>query len=130
MTNILLLAQLPETTFQIVTNGDFRDVVAFVEDATVNPPTAIDITGIVFSATVRRADALDDEILFQASTADGSITLDGPAGLMKFAIPKEQLKNLAAGDAQGDVLATADGMTINLCKDKGPLRFTIRRGLT
>lgn len=130
MTNILQLPQLEQMSFAIVTNADFRDAFVFLEDATVDPPIAIDITGIAFRSTVRSADAPDDEILFHASTSDGTFELDGEHGLLAFAVPRSALRNLEAGTAYGDLIAEADGKTINLCKDAGPLEFVIRRGLT
>jgi hypothetical protein len=129
MTAILQLPQIDATTFTVVTNADFRDAFLFVADDTVDPPIAIDLTGIAFRAQARRAGALEDEILFEARTDDGTFAADAAQGVLAFAVPRASLANLEAGDAFGDLLAIADGMTINLSKDNGPIRFTIRRGL-
>lgn len=130
MTNILSLPQLPQMDpFVIATDSDFRDGVQMLLDDSVDPPIAVDIAGIAFRATIRAADALEDEVLIFAATADGTLTIDAPNGLVRFALPADALRNLEPQTAYGDLVAVADGVTINLSKDHGPLEFTIRRGL-
>lgn len=129
MTNILALPQLPQMTFEIVTNADFRDGLQFLQDAAADPAAPLNIGGIAFRASIRSADDSASELV-SASTAQGTIKLDPEQGVMAFAVPASALQNLEAGEAIGDIVAEADGCVINLCKDSGPLKFTIRRGLT
>lgn len=129
MTNILALPQLPQMSFTIVTNADFRDGLQFLQDATVVPAVPLDLTGIAFRASIRVA---NDEIseLISASTEQGTISVDPAQGIMAFALPASAFDSLNEGDAIGDIVAEAPGYVINLCKDNGPLTFTIRRGLS
>lgn len=130
MTNILALPQLPQQDpFVIVTNADFRDGLQFLQDASANPAVPLNIGGIAFRASIRSADDSASELI-SASTAQGTIKLDPEQGVMAFAVPALVLQNLEAGEAIGDIVAEAPGYVINLCKDNGPLKFTIRRGLS
>ncbi|MBG0809845.1 hypothetical protein IY145_10685 [Methylosinus sp. H3A] len=128
MTNILSIPQLPAWEFTIATGSDFRDAIQFLADTTVDPAIPLAITGVEFAATIRRAD--DTEfVLVEASTQTQTMTVDGPAGTLSFAIPATTCSNLEEGDAICDIVAIADGARVNLCKDNGPLKFTIRAGL-
>ncbi|MDE2577967.1 MAG: hypothetical protein KGL46_04100 [Hyphomicrobiales bacterium] len=124
--SIAALPQLPQLTFQIVKNGDFRDALQFVQDATANPAAPIDLTGIAFACTLR--DGAGEPAI--AMTSADLLVVDGPNGVLAFAVPLARLKDIPAGSLSGDIVATANGMTINLCKDNGPLTFIVRDGLT
>jgi hypothetical protein len=128
MTNILSLPQIDNAPFRIVTNADFRDGVQFLQDVTVDPAVPLDISGISFRVAIRDPAQLD-EVLLTASTADGTIVVDGENGVISFAIPAAQLQHLEAMDAVGDIVAEADGVVICLTKENGPVPFLIRRGL-
>lgn len=126
-TNILSLPQLPAWEFVITTGADFRDSIQFI-DGSGGSDVPLAITDIAFEATIRSAaDSLD--VLFEASTAAQTMTIDGPAGILSFAVPAETCSQLEEGAAIGDIVAVADGARINLSKDNGPLKFTVRVGL-
>ena len=130
MTNILSLPPLPGSwdPFVVATGSDFRSSIQFIADDTADPAIPLAITGIAFAATIRSASDTED-VLFEASTQAGTMTIDGAAGVLSFAVLASVTSSLEAGDALCDIVAIADDMRINLCADNGPLKFTIRVGL-
>jgi hypothetical protein len=128
MTNILSIPQLPAWEFVIATGSDFRDAIQFLADASVDPAVPLAITGVDFEAKIRSA-VDNEDILLEASTGASTMTVDGPAGTLSFAIPAASCSKLEVGEAVCDIIASADGARVNLCKDNGPLKITIRAGL-
>ncbi len=136
-TNILLLPQL-EGAFAVTTNSDWRDVLQFQwPQGSANAGQPLDLTGIGFEAQVRPSPT-DAEVLLDISTANGLFQVDGPLGQLAFAVPELPgagatgcTSGLPAGTtAVMDIIATADGVILNLGQVAGPFTVAIAGGVT
>ncbi len=136
-TNILLLPQL-EGAFAVTTNSDWRDVLQFQwPQGSTNAGQPLDLTGIGFEAQVRPS-ATDVEVLLDISTANGLFQVDGALGQLAFAVPELPgtgatgcTSSLPAGTtAVMDIIATADGVILNLGQVAGPFTVAITGGVT
>ena len=92
-------------------------------------PFPLDITGIEFKAELR-ALVGGNEVYLIAQTSDGTLVNGGASGLLTFAVPQETLAKVFPGDYVMDILAIADGKTINLHRSQGPATVTITAGVT
>jgi hypothetical protein len=122
MTNIAQLAGVALTTaLAIETNADFRGQIA------LSP--GVDLTGIAFRMQIR--DAVGSaNILADLNSGNGGLTGDA-SGELHYVLIAAQTKFLApyAGTtAVADILAEADGETLNLCQT--PLSIMIAGGVT
>ncbi len=137
-TNILQLPQL-EASFSVTTNSDWRDVLQFQwPQGSANAGQPLDITGIAFEAQLRPS-ATDAEVLLDISTANGLLQVDGSLGQLAFAVPELApatgptgcTASLPAGaSAVMDIIATADGVILNLGQVAGPFTVAIAGGVT
>jgi hypothetical protein len=125
MTNILLLPQI-RASFVVVSNGDWRDEIEFTQAPVSLLP--LDITGIAFHAQMRSA-IRDAVIVLDMSTTNGKLQNGGANGRLTWAVPADDLKQVS-GDYVMDILAIADGMTINICQKAGPAAITVNKGVT
>jgi hypothetical protein len=124
MTNILLLARSGNVgAFTVVTDADWLDQILPALGA-----TPIDLTGIAFSANMRAA-AGGNDVYLQLSTANGTLVNGGVTGKLSFNVPVTTMAALLPGNYVIDVLATADGHTINLYQS-GPATVTVDEGIT
>ncbi len=136
--NILQLPQL-EAAFVITTNSDWRDVLQFQWPAgSTNAGQPLDLTGIAFEAQLRSAPN-DPEVLLDISTGNGLFRVDVQLGQLAFAVPEQKpatgatgcTASLPAGSvAVMDIIATADGVVLNLGQVAGPFPVTITSGIT
>jgi hypothetical protein len=136
-TNISSLPQISATII-IATNADWRDTIQFQwPTGATNAGQPIDLTGISFAFQLRSS--VDNSgILLNLSTSTGTLVVDAAQGTLTFAVPHkipvsgttDHMCNLPPGLAVADLIATAEGIVINLCQVGGPLQVTINRGVT
>jgi hypothetical protein len=126
MTNILQLAGVTVSQpLSIATNADFRGGVVLASGG-----AAVDITGISFFMQVRGADLT--AIWLALSTANGLLINGGATGLLSWIVPASMTRLLQAYAGLvgvADLLAEADGVTLNLCGGT-PLNVSIGGGIT
>lgn len=122
MTNILALP-LMTGSISIVANADWRQTIQFLIAGTTTP---IDLTGVAFRSKVRVAEGNQGCVL-DISSADGTFIVDAAAGKLSWAVPQIMLARLS-GDYVTDIIAEAEGISVNLCAE--PLALRIRRGVT
>ena len=121
MTNVLTLPPI-SGSYTVETNADWRTSWTFASGG-----TPIDITGIAFHLQMRPA-AGSPEIDLDLSTANGALTNGGATGVLSLIAPVAALQEIAPGAYVADLVATADGATINLCG--APFAVTIAGGVT
>ena len=92
-------------------------------------PIPLDISGIAFEAQVRNS-ADQPGVLLDLSTASGSLVNGGPTGQLAFNVAPAALSGLAAKTYVTDLVATADGRTLNLFQTNGPASVIVRQGVT
>jgi len=105
----------------IFANADFRGAIPI--------KAGVDLTGIAFRMQIR-ASVGATAVLAELSTANGMLTTDAQ-GNLAYALPAARTKFLApyAGTSGvADIIAEADGETINLCA--APLSVAIGAGVT
>lgn len=124
MTNILALPQI-SGSLSLATNGDLRASLGFTQ---ANSSTAIDLTGIAFRMQVRLASDAT-QIALDLSTDNGLLINGGANGLLSWVVPAAMTAQIAPGAYVADLLAIADGATINLCA-AAPLAVTVTQGVT
>jgi hypothetical protein len=128
MTNILQLQPFgPTSSFAIALNGDWLDQV-FFPAANSPPGTPVDITGITFTAYVRKS-ASDPSNYLTVSTAAGTFVNGGTNGILSFAVPRASMARILPGSYVVDIVAQADGHTIGLFP-QGPAALQINPGVT
>jgi hypothetical protein len=124
VTNVLALPQI-SGSLSLATNGDLRASLAFTQ---ANSSTPIDLTGIAFRMQVRLvSDAT--QIALDLSTDNGLLVNGGASGLLSWVVPAAMTARIAPGAYVADLLAIADGATINLCQ-AAPLAVTVTQGVT
>ena len=123
MTNILALRPV-SGAFNLTTDSDWRTSFAFT-DAT---SAAIDITGIAFHLQARSA-AGASVIALDLSTANGGLINGGASGILTLIAPVTMMESVAPGVYVADIVAEADGATINCC-GASPLALTVAQGIT
>ena len=124
MTNVLALAQI-SGSLTIATNADLRETAALPQAGST---AALDLTDIAFHMQVRPA-AGSSDIALDLSIDNGLLINNGAAGTISLLVAKAQLAQLAPGAYVADLLAIADGATINLCLN-APLAVTVVQGVT
>ena len=122
MTNVLTLPSV-SGSYTIANDAYWRTAWTF-------PPTgtAIDLTGIAFHLQMRPV-AGSTEIDLDLSTAGGALTNGGTSGVLSLIAPLAMLQEIPPGAYVADLVATADGATINLCAG-APLAITVVEGVT
>lgn len=127
MTNILALAPLTAAPAPIVCNADWRQAFSLVNAA----GAPVDLTGIAFEMQIRPA-AGSGTLLASLSTgaADGSLTISagGVLTAVLLAAVTKTMIGSAGSTVVADLLASADGATINLCPT--PLSIPVNQGVT
>jgi hypothetical protein len=125
MTNVLTLPQI-SGSLTIATNADLRVGLQFSQ---VGSNAPLDLTGIVFHMQVRPA-AGNPVVVLDLSTNNNTLINGGTNGLLSWLVPKSpSIEQLTPGSYVADLIAEADGATINLCQ-AGPLTVTVVEGLT
>ena len=123
-TNILLLPRSGNTNqFSVANNSDWLSSITLTSGS-----SPIDLTGIAFECNVR-SEAGGVEIFLQASTASGTMVNGGAAGTVSFNVPAITMGALMADVYVFDILAIADGHTVNLYDD-GPATLAVLEGVT
>jgi hypothetical protein len=123
-TNVLQLSQI-SGSLTIATNADLRETAQLPQLGSSEP---LDLTGIAFHMQVRPAPG-SAEVALDLSTDNGLLINNGGAGTISLLAPKAALAQIAPGAYVADLLAIADGATINLCLN-GPLAVTVDPGVT
>lgn len=119
------------TTFGLVDVTLGVPVPATITDAETSltfEPLPLDLTGIEFVAEIRRKAGGTDRYLI-ARTDDQTIINGGASGVLAFNVTRDLLKNLLPGSYVLDILAIADGRTINLFPE-GPASIDVATGVT
>lgn len=134
MTNVLALPQLT-ASFIASTNSRIGDAIQFVVSTTDLTP--VDITGINFEA-VYRPTADDPRVAMRCSTYDGSLINGGVTGTLSWAVPAERTgldkqpwsaAHLTPGTYVMGLVASADGVVVDLFEKSGPAVVTVSRGV-
>jgi len=123
-TNILQLPQL-SGSLNVTTNADLRVTLQFVAAGTNTP---LDLTGIAFESEWRLASD-NNQVGLRLTTANGLLINGGANGSLSWLVPAAQLKQLASGAYVSDLLAIADGATINLFQG-APMTVNVTGGVT
>jgi hypothetical protein len=123
MTHVLALPQV-SPSLAIATNADLRGSLTF---APSGGGAAIDVTGIAFHMQIRLASD-ETQIALDLSTANGLLINGGADGVLAWVVPAAQTAEIAPGAYVADLLAIADGATVNLCQ--APLAVTVTKGVT
>ena len=106
-------------------------VTATVTDAEVSltfQPLPLDLTGITFLAQMRKT-AGSATVYLTATTSDGTLNNGGITGILAFNIMQAALANLFPDTYVIDIVAIADGHTINLFPE-GPATVTLLQGVS
>jgi hypothetical protein len=113
MSNVLALP-LIAISVETGNNEDWVDSLKFVvdpRDGTSDPEgwDQLDLRGIIFDMEIRRA-ATDHEVLFAASTNNGTIKIGTPPdfGFLIIQVPHAEMQNQKAGDYVGDIVGRDD----------------------
>ncbi|WCS27218.1 hypothetical protein LOK46_10495 [Methylobacterium sp. NMS14P] len=121
-----IIAAVPSTTSITLSAA------ATVTDAAANlafQPMPLDLTGIAFDLQVRLT--ADSPVLgLDISTAAATMVNGGTNGQLAFNVPPSSLNGLTVGTYTTDIVATADGRTINLFQTNGPASLIVRQGVT
>ena len=124
MTNVLALPQL-SGSLAVATDADLRESLLFTQAGSGAP---IDLTGIVFRMQVRLASD-PTQIALDLSTDNGLLINGGTNGILSWLVLQPQVAQIAPDAYVADLLAIADGATINLCQN-GPIAVTVTAGVT
>jgi hypothetical protein len=107
MANVLALP-LVQMSVVTGTNEDWVDSIKYLVDPQDGTLPAdmpqLDLTGITFEMEVRRQ-ATDSEVIFAASTTDGTILIGTPPdnGFLIISVPVVEMQNVSAGPYVADV---------------------------
>jgi hypothetical protein len=91
-------------------------------------PLVIDLTGIEFLCHVRPSPG-SGVLHLRAQTADGTLINGGTSGLLSFNILQQTMSLLPARSLVVDIIAIADGHTINLFPN-APATCVVQAGVT
>jgi hypothetical protein len=121
------------TSATVFTMVDINNVsvTATLDDAEASltfEPLPLDLTGIEFIANVRSA-AGSNENYLTLQTADGSFVNGNAVGTLGFNILKATWDNIPVGSYVIDIVAIADGHTINMFPE-GPATLVLSQGVT
>lgn len=101
-------------------------------------PTPVPLTGIDFTAELR-SPVEGVGVPLKLSTANGLFTKDDANGILTFAVPRSAAPGFfcmdrvpaSVGDPyEMDIVARDGTYEINLCQDGGPIKVTVREGVT
>lgn len=100
------------------------------------PSVPIDISGITFQFSLRTNPG-DPNVYLTGSTNDAagvggnpSLINGGSGGNLMFNIPAATMSLLLKGSYVMDILAIADGYTVNVYQNSGPATVTVDEGIT
>lgn len=122
MTNITRLPQL-SGSFSVATNADWRDEIMFV----LADGSPLDLTGIEFEQHIR-PDVASVNVILKLSTSNGLLINGGSGGRLAWHVPVGSLR-VGGGTYVTDLVARADGITINLFRD-APAALAVHHGVT
>ena len=110
-TNILALP-VAQMTIETGCNEDWIDSIVYLIDSTDPDSPQLDLTGIEFEMEVRRRPP-DHEVILQASTKNGTITIGTPPdyGYLIIMVPLEEMETKSPGQYVGDIRAKDDEFT-------------------
>jgi hypothetical protein len=113
MSNVLALP-LVQITVETGNNEDWVDSIKYVvdpADGTTDVTTfpQLDLRGITFEMEIRRQ-ASDHEVIFAASTDNGTIKIGVPPdfGFLIISVPSAEMQYHKAGDYVGDIVGHDD----------------------
>jgi hypothetical protein len=112
MSNVLALP-LVQITVETGNNEDWVDSVKYVvaEDVSLDleDMPQLDLRGITFDMEIRRQ-ATDREVIFAASTDNGTIKIGTPPdfGFLIIGVPYAEMQNHKAGNYVGDIVGHDD----------------------
>ena len=125
------IGTIPTATTLTMVDASNAPVTATITDAEASltfQPLPLDLTGITFLAQMRKA-AGTATVYLTAQTIDGTLNNGGVTGILAFNIPQATLADLFPDTYVIDIVATADGSTINLFPE-GPATVTILQGVS
>ena len=99
-----------------------------VATLTFGPPP-LDLSNINFLANLRTQSGNVAQIWLTAKTADGSMNNGGLTGVLSFNVPSSVMQSVPAGTYALDILAMADGRTVNLMAN-GPASVIVSQGIS
>jgi hypothetical protein len=118
------------TTFTIVnsTGGTLNATATDAEASLTFEPLPLDLTGISFAAEVRNTVG-NPQVFLLVQTSDGSFFNSGTSGILSFKIPATKIQYIPVGSYVIDIVATANGQTVNLFPE-GPATLIVIEGVT
>ena len=128
MSNLLALP-LVQIVGQVSNNEDWIDTLVYlVGDGTDPNAPQCDLRGINFQMEIRRT-AGDHEVVLQASTTDGSLSVGAPPniGFLIIHVPLDSMKYVTAAEYVGDIVGN-DGSYQRKLVDITQL--TVNQGVT
>ena len=127
----IFIGTIPTATTLTMVNSINGAVTATVTDAEASltfQPLPLDLTGITFLAQMRKT-AGSATVYLTATTSDGTLNNGGITGILAFNIMQAALANLFPDTYVIDIVAIADGHTINLFPE-GPATVTLLQGVS
>jgi hypothetical protein len=125
------IGTIPTPTTLTMVDAASVPVTATVTDAEASltcQPLPLDLTNITFLAQMRK-EAGAATVYLTAKTGDGTLNNGGVTGILAFNIPQATLAHLFPDTYVIDIVATADGSTINLFPE-GPATVTLLQGIS
>lgn len=111
-----------ELPLTIVAGASFHLPVTFMDDDDI----PIDLTGYTARMQARSSVNAEDPAIFDLTTENGAIVIDGPTGTIDITMPVTQTENLAQDwDGEWDLFLYAYG-SIGIQLLKGPIHISGR----
>jgi hypothetical protein len=115
----------------VLVNAGGTPVNATITDHLANltfQPLPMDISGITFEANMR-SEVGDAQVYLALTTLGTNFVNGGIIGTLSFNVPHTVMQRLRPGSYVLDIVAIADGVTINLFPD-GPASVLVKQGVT
>jgi hypothetical protein len=125
------IGTIPTSQTLTLVDVNSSPVLATITDAEANltfQPLPLDLTGIEFIAQMRSS-AASAAVYLTAQTSDGTFNNGGTSGVLAFNIPQATLSNIFPAVYVFDIVAIADGHTLNLFPE-GPGTISLGLGVT
>lgn len=129
MSNIYALASITAMDLTLHTNSDWRDAIQFFQSDGVTP---LDITGIVFHATMRPTVSSSSPIgspivTLDMSTTNGLLKNGGNTGILQWNVSAQKMNDITPGTYIMDILAIAE---IEVNMNQSPATIEVKQGVT